>query len=107
MQSVDVETVLNDDIKFRGKLEFTNNLQINGRFQGKINTTGHLIIGPSADVTADIEAAVVTIEGRLKGNVIARQKIHVRETAVVRGDFRAPDLSIESGSRFSGNCIMD
>ena len=106
MQDSQVDTILGDDINFKGKLHFKKNLKINGKFRGKIDTGGHLIIGASAQVDADIEAGTVTIEGKLNGNVSANKKIDVVKNAQLVGDLQTPDLQIESGSHFSGNCVM-
>lgn len=107
MATSDVDTVLGEDITFRGKLQFKQNLQINGKFKGSIQTGGHLIIGAGAQVEADIEAGEVTVDGQLQGNVTAVDNIDLRKDARLRGDLRTPNLQIASGSRFSGNCIMD
>lgn len=107
MQESEIDTVLGDDIVFRGKLHFKKNLKINGVFKGKIDTGGHLIIGSSALVEADINAGTVSVEGELKGNVNAQKKIDILRNARLIGDLRTPDLMIQSGSRFSGNCIME
>lgn len=101
------DTILGSDIRFRGKLEFRKNLQINGQFRGKIQTNGHLTIGSDASVEADIESKTVTIEGKLIGNIDASGQILLRKNAALTGDIRSPDLQIESGSRFNGNCLME
>ena len=102
-----VDTILGEDIDFRGKLHFKKNLKINGRFRGKIQTGGHLIVGSTAHVEADIEASQVSIEGEVQGNVIASKKIGLKKNSRMKGDLRTPDLEIESGSQFTGSCIMD
>ncbi len=106
MQDSEIDTILGDDIVFRGKLSFKDSLKINGTFKGKIDTSGHLVVGASADVDADIEAKTVSVEGRLRGNVNAAARIDITRTARLTGDIKTPDLQIESGSHFSGNCIM-
>ncbi len=107
MQDSNIDTVLGDDIVFRGKLNFKKSLKINGTFKGKIDTAEHLIIGSSASVEADIEAGTVTVEGNLRGNINANKRIDILRTARLVGDLKTPDLQIESGSRFSGSCIME
>lgn len=107
MQESDIDTVLGEDIRFRGKLQFRESLQINGQFQGKIDTEGHLEIGPTAQVVADVEASTVSIQGEVQGNIVARRKVDLLSKARLTGDIRTPDLEIQSGSHFSGNCIMD
>ncbi len=107
MQDMDVDTILGDDIVFRGKLQFNNRLRINGKFKGQITTGGDLIIGSSAEVEADIEAGSVTLQGRLKGNVVAYRRVELLNQSRLSGDLKTPELQIETGSRFSGSCIME
>ncbi|MCB1166751.1 MAG: polymer-forming cytoskeletal protein [Leptospiraceae bacterium] len=101
------ETVLGEDIKFRGKLEFDHQLRVNGQFKGTIHSGGDLSIGSRARVEADIQTGVLVLEGELTGNVVASRKASLRRNCHLRGDLRAPDLEVESGSRFTGSCIMD
>ena len=54
-----------------------------------------------------METGTVSIQGELQGNIVAARGIDLQRTARIRGDLRAPDLRMESGSRFSGNCIME
>lgn len=107
MQESGADTILGSDIVFRGKLNFKNRLQINGKFKGQISTGGHLIIGSSAEVEADISAETVTIQGKLRGNINASRRIDLLKNANLRGDMKTPDLQVESGARFSGSCIME
>ena len=107
MQDSNIDTILGSDIIFRGKLSFKKNLKINGSFTGKIDTAGHLIIGNTAKVEADINAGTVSVEGNVRGNVNAIKNIDIMKSARLTGDLRTPDLQIQSGSHFSGNCIMD
>lgn len=107
MSESEIDTILGEDISFRGKLQFKNSLQINGRFRGSISTGGRLIVGPAAQVDADIEAGAVSIQGRVTGNITAQKRIDLTRTARLTGDLRTPDLQVESGSKFSGACIMD
>ncbi|PJZ70334.1 cell division protein [Leptospira perolatii] len=106
MNEESIDTVIGEDIQFRGKLTFNNALKIKGAFKGTIETTGTLIVGETGQVEADIETGVIVVEGDLKGNINAAEKISVRKTGKLVGDVRTPDLEIESGAKFSGNSIM-
>ncbi|MCE9599334.1 MAG: polymer-forming cytoskeletal protein [Spirochaetia bacterium] len=103
----DIDTILGEDIQFRGRLQFKKNLKISGSFRGKIQTAGHLIVGAGAHVEADVEAAFITIEGELKGNLQAGKKLEIKKSAKLVGDVRTADLHVEPGSHFTGSCIMD
>jgi cytoskeletal protein CcmA (bactofilin family) len=107
MDETQIDTILGDDIVFRGRIHFKKNFKVNGRLSGRIQSSGHLIVGPAATVQADIEAGRVTIEGNVTGNILAAEQIDVHKSAKVHGDIRTPALRMEPGSKFSGSCIMD
>ncbi len=103
----DIETVLAEDIDFSGVLSFKEPLMIKGRFKGEIKASGDLYIGEKADIEAQIEARTISSRGRIKGNIRAQARVELSSTAVVDGDITSPDLVIESGARYNGNCIME
>lgn len=51
-----IDTVLADDIDFQRTMRFNKSLMIKGKFEGKIEATGHLIVGPKAILNADVKA---------------------------------------------------
>ncbi len=106
VEEKDVDTVLAEDIDFSGTMKFKKSLMIKGKFDGKIDADGHLILGPNAVVKAAIKAGVVTNYGKIIGNVEALQKIELLKGAELNGDVKTPDLIIESGCIFNGNCAM-
>lgn len=102
----EIQTVLAEDIKFTGSLKFSTSLKIKGGFEGEIDSTGHLVVGKNADVKADIKAKRVTIYGKVKGNIEVSDKVEIFSGAQMIGDIKTPDLVIQSGCLFNGNCIM-
>jgi cytoskeletal protein CcmA (bactofilin family) len=106
IEEKDVDTVLADDIDFSGTMKFKKSLMIKGKFDGKIDADGHLILGPNAEVKATIKAGVVTNFGKIIGNVEALSKIELLKGGELNGDVKTPDLIIESGCIFNGNCAM-
>jgi cytoskeletal protein CcmA (bactofilin family) len=101
-----IHTVIGNDIKFSGTLKFKNSIKIKGNFEGRIESDGHLIIGREAEVSAEIKAGVVSINGSVNGKIKAEQKVEVYSKSKVSGDIISPDIFIESGSVFNGTCIM-
>ena len=101
-----INTVLAEDISFKGVLKFSTSLMIKGTFEGEIDATGHLVIGPKALVKAQIRAATITNYGEIIGNVEATEKLEMISGAKLTGDIKTPDLYIESGCIFNGNCSM-
>jgi len=106
IEEKDVDTVLAEDIDFSGTMKFKNSLMIKGKFDGKIDAEGHLILGPNSEVKATIRAGIVTNYGKIIGNVEAIKKLELLKGAELNGDIKTPDLIIESGCIFNGNCTM-
>ena len=106
MKDESVDTIINDDISFRGTLSFNQTLKIKGQFKGTITSAGRLIIDETGDVEADVEVGSLVVLGSLKGNVEAKEKVELRKPGKVVGDIKTPGLEVESGSKIIGNCIM-
>jgi cytoskeletal protein CcmA (bactofilin family) len=106
IEEKDIDTILAEDIDFSGTMKFKKSLMIKGKFDGRIDAEGHLILGPNSVVKAEIKAGVVTNYGKIVGNVEAIKKLELFKGAELNGDIQAPDLIIESGCIFNGNCSM-
>ena len=104
IEEKDIDTILAEDIDFSGTMKFEKSLMIKGKFDGRIDAEGHLILGPNSVVKAEIKAGVVTNYGKIVGNVEAIKKLELYKRAELNGDIKAPDRIIESGCIFNGNC---
>ena len=102
----EIDTILAEDIDFKGEVSFDKSLMIKGQFFGDVRAGGDLYVGEAADIEASVSARNVSLKGRVRGNISAGSKVELFSTAVVDGDITAPDLVMESGSRFNGQCRM-
>jgi cytoskeletal protein CcmA (bactofilin family) len=102
-----IDTVIADDIDFRGTLKFKNSLKIKGKFEGKIISDGQLIIGRESVTSADINASLVSISGTVNGKIKASKKIELFKKSRISADMAAPEIVMESGAIFNGTCIME
>ena len=102
----EIDTVLAGDVEFEGELEFDSTVLIKGRFSGQIRSTGDLFINESAEVDASVRAKRITVRGSLSGELAALERVELFSSAVVSGTIETPDLIVQSGCRFNGNCSM-
>lgn len=91
---------------FQGELAFEETFRIDGRFEGKIRSGSELIVGDSADVDAVIEVGRLSVNGKLKGEVHATERIELLAKARVQATLAAPVLRVEEGAFFQGTCQM-
>ena len=91
---------------FDGELRFEETFRIDGKFEGKIRSGTELILGDTAEVSAEITVKRVSINGTLRGSVHAAERIELLAHARVTGDIVTPVLKIEEGAQFQGTCQM-
>ncbi|MBN2736328.1 MAG: polymer-forming cytoskeletal protein [Spirochaetales bacterium] len=101
-----VSTTLGKTTHFNGKLKFKDSLKIDGRFQGRIESQGALVIEKGAMVEADILVGSVIIGGTVKGNIKASKKLEMLSTGRVIGNIETAALTIADGVVFEGKCEM-
>ena len=88
---------------FEGVLSLPGPARIEGSLRGRVVGPGSLWIGARGEVEADLDLETVVIAGRLRGQVRARARIELLETASVEGELTAPLLRVADGCRWNGH----
>lgn len=99
-------TYIDEGCEFSGKLRFKDTVRIDGRIEGEIQSQNTVVVGPSGHVQAKIESDSVVVLGVVEGDIIARRKITLHETAQVTGEIRTAGIVIEEGARFRGRIAI-
>ena len=102
----DLNGFLDEGTEFSGELRFRDVLRIDGHAKGKIVSDNTLIIGETGFVDAEIDCGVVSIRGRVSGEVRGRQRIELLSGCRVQARLVSPKLLIEDGAFFEGDCQM-
>jgi cytoskeletal protein CcmA (bactofilin family) len=87
-------------------LKSEGDVRIDGKFSGKIETKGKLIIGDSAEIHGDVICLGAEISGKMEGNVFAGDCVTLKSTCVFKGVLNVTKLCIEKGAAFNGTCKM-
>lgn len=106
MAENDFSTVLGPDVVFKGELNFEKPVRLQGRLEGSVRTPGKLHIDREAKVQADVRAGAIAIEGQVRGNLAASDRIELKATADYEGDLQASKLIVEEGAVFKGNVTV-
>ena len=104
MDDTKITGFFDKDTHFNGDLSFTGSFRIDGHFKGTIKSESILIIGPNGQVEADVQVGYAVVDGKLKGNVQAKEKVEIHSTGRVTGTITAPKLVIEEGAFLEANC---
>lgn len=98
---------IDKDTEFNGELRFSDSLRIDGTLKGKVMSGQNLIVGETGDVDADIVVRHISINGRVKGNVTAKERAEIFANGRFTGKLVTPKLVIEEGAFFQGTCQME
>ena len=100
-------TVLGQKTEFIGELEFTDNLVITGKFDGKIESSGNLKIDKTAHCqVSKIVADSILVSGDVEGDLCATSKIEIASGSRVVGDISTLRLRIDDNVDFHGQVTM-
>ncbi len=100
-------TVLGQKTEFVGDLEFSDNLVITGKFEGKIQSSGNLKIDKTGRCqVSKIEADSIFVAGSVTGDLNASSKIEIASGSRVVGDICALRLRIDDNVDFHGQVTM-
>jgi cytoskeletal protein CcmA (bactofilin family) len=100
------KTILGPTLEIEGEIEGDEDLVIQGRIQGKINSRKDLTVDGSGKVEASITTKNLAVSGMLVGNVAASERVEVRKEGKMVGDIKAPRVVIADGAKFKGNIEM-
>jgi cytoskeletal protein CcmA (bactofilin family) len=101
------KNVLNSDVEIQGNLKFSGEMSFDGKIEGDIRGDGALLLGETAAVNGNVEAASAVVRGKVNGNIVAKEKLEIRGKTELFGDIRAARLSIEEGVTFVGKAEIN
>ena len=89
-----------------GQLSFQGPARIDGFVEGEIQCQGPVTVGEGAELRARISGQIVVIQGKVEGNVTAKERVELLAPARLIGNVSAPRLIIKDGVVFDGDCSM-
>ncbi len=99
----DQAATIGKSLVVKGELTGSESLYIDGRVEGSINLPGNRVtVGRNGQVSANIIAREVVVQGKVLGNVTASDRLDVRSEGSLTGDVVAQRISVEDGAFFKG-----
>jgi cytoskeletal protein CcmA (bactofilin family) len=99
--------LLGQGTRFEGVLAFEGRVRVDGFVKGRVVSDGVLIVGPSAEVDAEIEVGTLIVRGgTVRGEVTAKRLVEVYAPSKVFANVRTVQLFLDKGASFDGTCTM-
>lgn len=100
--------VIGPSIAIDGELKGEEDLIVEGRIKGTVSLRQNtLTVGQQGQLDAEIYANTILVDGAVKGDLYAAERISIRKSARIDGNILAPRISLEDGARFRGTIDMD
>jgi len=99
--------VLGSGLQLRGEITGEGDFHIYGRFEGEIDVSGRVLVSEAAQVDANINAASITIAGKVRGNLSATTHLDILPTGVLTGTLKAGSFSAAEGSSVKGEIWLE
>lgn len=101
-----VETIIGEHAEIKGEIHSKGVVRVDGLLQGTVEHLGHLIIGPSGRLIANVKALSMAVAGEIRGDVEVEGVLELLEGARMLGDVRCGHLVIHAGATFQGRSSM-
>lgn len=92
--------------RITGDLSSSNDLRIDGKFEGRIISKGRIVIGETAEVSGEIVCSNADIWGRLKGDIYVKDTLSLKKGSKADGNLNIKRIIVELGASFNGVCKM-
>jgi cytoskeletal protein CcmA (bactofilin family) len=103
----ELQALLGRGTEFEGKLTFEGRVRVDGILRGQIFGDDLLILGPTAEVHADIDVGTLIVRGAsIWGEIKARRLVELYAPSRVYGNISTGQLYLDKGVTFEGRCTM-
>lgn len=105
----DISGFLAEGTEIQGEIRFRDVLRVDGKIKGKVISEKELVVGESGEIEADIDVGVLSVSGKVTGNIHVREKLEIHPKGRVIGEItlEKPNLVIHEGGIFEGNIDMN
>ena len=87
----------------KGEITGSESVYIDGKVEGAINLPANRVtVGPEGEVSANILAREVVVQGKINGNVTVSDRVEVRSEGALTGDVVAERINVADGAFFKG-----
>lgn len=100
-------TNIGSSITITGSFACDEDVTVEGKIQGEVQTTADLAVEPGGTLEAEISVRSIDVRGTVVGNITASDRIELHPGSNVTGDLRAPRVVLNDGAKFKGRIDMD
>ncbi len=97
-------TVIALGTELEGKFICSDSVRLDGTIKGEVRVSNRLVMGNEGRVIGNIWATDAVIKGRINGDLVVAESLHLTDTAVIEGNIAAKTMQVDEGARYNGTC---
>lgn len=98
--------IIDKSTEITGSIVSAGSLRIDGLITGKVETKSRLVIGLNGIIDGDIVCQSAEISGTIKGNIVCKEHLHLKNTSKIHGDILVDKITVEAGAYIQGKIGM-
>jgi cytoskeletal protein CcmA (bactofilin family) len=104
-----IDTLVGKTAKVQGDVEFTGGLHLDGRVAGNVRAEGDptatLSVSETGSIEGSVEVPTVMLNGAVRGDIVARQRVVLGATARVQGNVHYGVIEMTLGAEIKGKLV--
>jgi cytoskeletal protein CcmA (bactofilin family) len=109
MPGATIDTLISGTTRIQGDVSFSGGMHLDGAVAGSVRAASEapsrLVISESAVVEGSVEAQVVELDGRVRGDIIASQRIALGPQARIEGNLHYGAIEMAAGAHINGKLL--
>ena len=111
IRSSKIETLIGQSIEVDGDLNFNGGLHLDGKIKGNVTSENGsnsvLVVSEQGEISGDVNVPYAVINGTIRGNVYASEKLELSHKACITGNVHYNMLEMASGASVNGNMLHE
>ena len=104
-----IDSLLGAQTRIQGDVLFSGGLHLDGTVTGSVRAQGEapsrLVVSESAVIEGSVDAQVVELHGKVRGDISARQRIVLGSAARVEGNLTYGAIEMAAGAHIKGKLV--
>ncbi len=106
-----IDTLVGQKSVFKGDLEFSGGLRIDGKVKGNViatdDSSSTMVLSELGEVEGNVTVPHVIVNGTIKGNISSGGRVELQAKAQIIGDVHYRAVEVELGATVNGNLVCD
>lgn len=96
--------VIAEGTHIEGTIKSNTNIRVDGSIKGIVNCQEKIVMGETGVVEGTISTKDAIMTGTFEGDLVVNGTLHLKSTAVIKGDITAQFLIVDEGAQYFGKC---